>query len=47
MLKSQRFRGKSIKQILKLKNVPTLSANRINNVMTKISSFFNWAEQLA
>ena len=42
--KDKRYRGKSIKELLAMENVPPLDVTTVNNILGKMAAFFRWAE---
>jgi len=42
--KEPRYRDKSIEAVLRLKNIKPMSITTVNNTLTRIASFWNWAE---
>ena len=42
--KGVHYRSKSIEAILRLKNIKPMSITTINNILTRIASFFHWSE---
>ena len=43
--KSPKYRGRSIDDVLAMKNIKPMEVTTANNILTRISTFWNWAER--